>query len=34
MTAIRTRQGIEPGQLRRVFGAFPTGVTAIAALAD
>ncbi|TKA03055.1 flavin reductase family protein [Actinacidiphila oryziradicis] len=34
VTAIRTRQGIEPGQLRRVFGAFPTGVTAIAALAD
>jgi flavin reductase (DIM6/NTAB) family NADH-FMN oxidoreductase RutF len=33
-TRTRTRQEIEPGRLRRVFGAFPTGITAIAALAD
>jgi flavin reductase (DIM6/NTAB) family NADH-FMN oxidoreductase RutF len=27
-------QILDPGQLRRVFGAFPSGVTAIAALVD
>jgi len=27
-------QVLDPGELRRVFGAFPTGVTAVAALLD
>jgi flavin reductase (DIM6/NTAB) family NADH-FMN oxidoreductase RutF len=31
---ITTRPAPQPGHLRRVFGAFPTGVTAIAALVD
>ncbi len=30
----RPTQVLDPAQLRRVFGAFPTGVTAIAALVD
>ncbi|MBY8876296.1 flavin reductase family protein [Actinacidiphila acidipaludis] len=36
MTAagLPTRRPSSPAQLRRVFGAFPTGVTAVAALAD
>jgi flavin reductase (DIM6/NTAB) family NADH-FMN oxidoreductase RutF len=29
-----TTQVLDPDRLRRVFGAFPTGVTAVAALAD
>ncbi len=29
-----TTQVFDPARLRRVFGAFPTGVTAVAALAD
>ncbi|WP_328584543.1 flavin reductase family protein [Streptomyces sp. NBC_00370] len=40
MSVTRTRcldaapPALQPAELRRVFGAFPTGVTAIAALAD
>jgi flavin reductase (DIM6/NTAB) family NADH-FMN oxidoreductase RutF len=30
----QTRQALNPARLRQVFGAFPTGVTALAALVD
>ncbi|WP_349263643.1 flavin reductase family protein, partial [Actinocrinis sp.] len=31
---VTTEEALDPATLRRVFGAFPTGVTALAALVD
>jgi flavin reductase (DIM6/NTAB) family NADH-FMN oxidoreductase RutF len=34
MTTLCTNQDLDPGRLREVFGIFPTGVVAVAALVD
>ncbi|GIF20536.1 flavin reductase (DIM6/NTAB) family NADH-FMN oxidoreductase RutF [Actinoplanes tereljensis] len=34
MTSLRTNQDLDPARLREVFGIFPSGVVAVAALVD
>jgi flavin reductase (DIM6/NTAB) family NADH-FMN oxidoreductase RutF len=34
VTVVAAQEALDPATLRRVFGAFPTGVTALAALVD
>jgi flavin reductase (DIM6/NTAB) family NADH-FMN oxidoreductase RutF len=34
MTVLRTNQDLDPGRLRDVFGIYPSGVVAVAALVD